>query len=225
MTGSSAALAGLRIAGLMALLAAPGCAHPERSVQPERTGTGAQEQPAAAKSPEARPEDVKPAVDVKPATPSVAESPPAAEAPAAKVEAPAAKAPPEAAKSAVPATPAPKKEAKATPPAKPAAPELDLAALEQRLKDTEAIGFMTKLTLKNQVDELLGRFEAHHDGTNKASLNELRQPFDLLMMKVLSLLQDRDAALAGAIATSREAMWGILSDPAKFRSFLTQNRS
>lgn len=217
-------LAGLRIAGLMALLAAPGCAHPERAASPEQPGKGAQEQPAAAKSPEAPPEAVQPAAEVKPAPPPVVESPPAAKAPAPKAETPPAKAPPETAKSAAPAAPAPKKEAMATPPAKPAAPQLDLASLEQRLKDTEAIGIMTKLTLKNQVDELLGRFEAHHDGTNKASLNELRQPFDLLMMKVLSLLQDRDASLAGAIATSREAMWGILSDPAKFRSFLTQNR-
>jgi hypothetical protein len=225
MTGSSAALAGLRIAGLMALLAAPGCAHPERSAPPERPGTGAQEQPAVEKLPGARSEEVKPAADVKPATSPVAESPPAAEAPAPKVEAPSAKVPAEAAKSATPATPALKKDAKAAAPAKPAAPQLDLAALEQRLKDTDAIGFMTKLTLKNQVDELLGRFEAHYDGTNKVSLTELRQPFDLLILKVLSLLQDRDAALAGSIATSREAMWGILSDPAKFRSFLTQNRS
>jgi hypothetical protein len=217
MTGSSAALAGLRIAGLAALLAAPGCAHTERSASPE--------QPAAAKPAEARPEEVKPAADIKPATPAVAESPPAAEAPGPKAEAPPAKAQPEAAKSAAPAAPVPTKEAKAAPPAKPAAPPLDLASLERRLKDTEAIGFMTKLTLKNQVDELLGRFEAHYDGSSKASLTELRQPFDLLIIKVLSLLQDRDAALAGAISTSREAMWGILSDPAKFRSFLNQNRS
>jgi carbon monoxide dehydrogenase subunit G len=33
---------------------------------------------------------------------------------------------------------------------------------------------------------------------------------------VLSLLQDGDQALATAIAASREAIWGILSDPAKF---------
>ena len=123
------------------------------------------------------------------------------------------------------AEPAPAKEARPAAAAKPAQPQLDLVALEQRLKDTDAIGFMTKLTLKNQVDELLVRFEAHHDGTDKVSLSELRPPFDLLILKVLSLLQDRDAPLASAISTSREAMWSILSDPAKFRSFLTQNRS
>jgi hypothetical protein len=33
---------------------------------------------------------------------------------------------------------------------------------------------------------------------------------------VLSLLQDGDRRLATAIAASREAIWGILSDPVKF---------
>jgi hypothetical protein len=35
-------------------------------------------------------------------------------------------------------------------------------------------------------------------------------------MKVLSLLQDSDPALASDIIASREAIWGILSDPKKF---------
>jgi hypothetical protein len=35
-------------------------------------------------------------------------------------------------------------------------------------------------------------------------------------LKVLSLLQDNDPSLASAISASREALWGILIDPAKF---------
>jgi len=35
-------------------------------------------------------------------------------------------------------------------------------------------------------------------------------------MKTLALLQDADPPLAGALASSRESIWGILSDPAKF---------
>jgi hypothetical protein len=37
-----------------------------------------------------------------------------------------------------------------------------------------------------------------------------------MMMKVLSLLQDDDQALASAIVSSREAIWGLLADPKKF---------
>jgi biotin operon repressor len=44
----------------------------------------------------------------------------------------------------------------------------------------------------------------------------LRQQYDLLLLKVLTLLQDSDPSLAAAISSSREAIWGILSDPDKF---------
>jgi hypothetical protein len=74
----------------------------------------------------------------------------------------------------------------------------------------------SKLSLKNQVDDLLDQFRAFHRKQTKASLAELRQKYDLLLLKVLSLLQDGDPPLASAISTSREAIWGILSDPDKF---------
>jgi hypothetical protein len=93
---------------------------------------------------------------------------------------------------------------------------LDLAALEQRLRDTKAIGVLTKLTLKNQIDDLLGQFRGFYQGKLKTSLADLRRSYDLLFLKVLSLVQDSDQALATSIAASREAIWGILSDPAKF---------
>ena len=98
----------------------------------------------------------------------------------------------------------------------PAAPTLDLAALEQRLRDTRAIGVFTKLSLKNQVDDLLAEFRALYKGSNKHPTPQLRQRYDLLLLKVLSLLQDSDPDLAAAISSSREAIWGILADPEKF---------
>jgi hypothetical protein len=98
-----------------------------------------------------------------------------------------------------------------------AAPALDLTSLEQRLRDTRAIGVFTKLSLKNQVDDLLSAFRAFHNGQPKATLADLRQRYDLLLLKVLSLLQDGDPPLASAIAASRDAIWGILVDPEKFQ--------
>jgi len=107
--------------------------------------------------------------------------------------------------------------AKANPAAPaPAAASLNLTSLEQRLKDTRAIGVFTKLSLKNQVDDLLSQFRAFHNRKAAISLSELRQRYDLLLLKVLSLLQDGDPPLANAISSSREALWGILSDPQKF---------
>ena len=98
----------------------------------------------------------------------------------------------------------------------PVAPALDLTSLEQRLRDTRAIGLFTKLSLKNQVDDLLQQFRAFHSGQSKMMLTELRQRYELLLLKVVSLLQDGDPPLAAAVSSSREAIWGILTDREKF---------
>jgi hypothetical protein len=112
--------------------------------------------------------------------------------------------------------------ARAVPPAAPAAPTpsaaptLNLADLEQRLRDTRAIGVFSKLSLKNQVDDLLNAFRDLYRGPNKHPTPELRQRYEQLLLKVLTLLQDGDPPLAAAIASSREAIWNILADPEKF---------
>jgi hypothetical protein len=114
--------------------------------------------------------------------------------------------------------PAAAQTAAAQPVAKPpASPPLDLAGLEQRLKDTHAIGLFTKLSLKNQVDDLLGAFRAFHGGQTQPPLADLRQRYDLLLLKVLTLLQDGDPPLASAISASREAIWALLADRDKFQ--------
>ena len=97
-------------------------------------------------------------------------------------------------------------------------PPLDLPSLEKRLRETKAIGVFTKITLKNQVDDLVNQFREYHGGRGKATLTELRQRYDMLVLKLLSLLQDSDATLAHTIVASREAIWSILTDPAKLSS-------
>ena len=122
----------------------------------------------------------------------------------------------------VPASPAPivqnRKKENAAPALgkRQASPSLDLASLENRLKETKAIGFLTKIALKNQVDDLVNQFRAYYQGSVKTTLAELRQRYELLLLKVLSLLQDGDRSLATAIGASREAIWGIFADRQKF---------
>jgi hypothetical protein len=99
---------------------------------------------------------------------------------------------------------------------KPPAPPLDLASLETRLRETRAIGVFTKVSLKNQVDDLLDKFRAYYKRQSNTTLAELRRPYDMLLLKTLSLLQDSDPALARDIVASREAIWGILADRDKF---------
>jgi hypothetical protein len=104
-----------------------------------------------------------------------------------------------------------------TPARPPAAPlTLDLNALEAQLRATKAIGLFTKISLKNKVDDLMQQFREHYEGKTTRTMTDLRRSYDLLIMKVLSLLQDTDQMLASAIVSSREAIWGLLSDQNKF---------
>ena len=78
---------------------------------------------------------------------------------------------------------------------------------------------LTKLSLKNQEDDLVARFRAYHDGARPPTLPELRPAFDMLVMKVLALLQDRDPPLARDISTSRDTLWSVLADRQKLTQY------
>jgi len=136
---------------------------------------------------------------------------------AAKPAPPPVKAPAKAAAPSVPTEPS-RKDPAPSPVAKAQEPPLDVAALTARLRDTKAIGTFTKLALKNQVDDLLKQFRAYYQSGRKTSVDSLRQTYNMLILKVLSLLQDSDPALARTISASREAIWSILADPEKFNA-------
>jgi hypothetical protein len=172
----------------------PVAATPETAKAPQT----AKATPATAKSPSS--------TSKAPATTSKAKPSPAT---TAKTASPSAAKPQPAAPPKQAAAPAPPKQAAA-------APTLDLDGLEARLKQTNAIGLMTKLSLKNKVDDLLAQFRQHHAGKPMPTVAELRRSYDLLMMKVLSLLQDHDQQLASDILSSRERIWGLLADPKSF---------
>jgi hypothetical protein len=88
--------------------------------------------------------------------------------------------------------------------------------MEQRLRETKAIGVFTKLSLKNQVDDLLADIKAFHGGRALPPLSELRQSYESLLLKVVTVLQNGDPQLASAVSLSRDAIWALLSDPKKF---------
>ncbi len=152
-----------------------------------------------------------PAANAAPAVPPIAAARPATRTGAATPGRP----PAAQVKSKSPAVPPPTPAVASQPPPQ-ALPTLNLADLEQRLRETRAIGVFAKLSLKNQVDDLLSAFRELYRVPNNRPSAELRQRYDLLLLKVLSLLQDGDPPLASAIASSKEAIWSILADPDKF---------
>ena len=167
------------------------------------------------------PQPVQSAAPIALPPPGSAIAPSQATAPSRPATSPSAPTPPKgAAKSNAPAAVPPTPLASAAPaPQRRTGPSLDLKSLEQRLRDTNAIGVLTKLSLKNQVDDLVARFKSYHEGHRPPTLGDLRPAFELLLMKVLSLLQDHDTALANEIDASREAIWAVLTDPRKLAQF------
>jgi hypothetical protein len=213
------------VAGFTAVLLAAGCASmrqaeaPKPDVAPaEGPATAPVTPPAAQAQAPQPPHPPAPPVSAPTAAPATVPTP----APkAARVPPPASAAPTESpvkTKSLPPSAAGKSTSAAAAEPqpvATPAPATLDLTSLERRLRETRAIGVFTKLSLKNQVDDLLGDFRAFYKAAHVRPSPELRQRYDLLLLKVLSLLQDGDPPLAAAISSSKEAIWSILADPDK----------
>jgi hypothetical protein len=203
-TGGDQLMRALSIIVLLIVCASACARKPPESPQPAPSAAA----PPKSSAP-AEPSPPPPSTSKGKAAPQAA-NPPATKATPAK---PTASAP------AKPAKPAPAQAAttpSTTARATQANPSLDLTALKEELKSTKAIGLMTKLSLKNQVDDLLDGFRDLYAGKGKATMPQLRQSYDLLMMKVLSLLQDKDKKLASQIVASREVIWGLLADRQKF---------
>jgi hypothetical protein len=93
---------------------------------------------------------------------------------------------------------------------------VDLDVLEDRLKETKAVGVFTKLKLKGEITKLFNKVEAYHEGRSNLTIVQLREQFDLLYMKVVSLLQEKDQELHHQLCNSWDLIWATLEDPVQF---------
>lgn len=94
---------------------------------------------------------------------------------------------------------------------------LNLDELETRVRGTSAIGFFTKLQLKGEIDDLLEEMGRYHESESDLMLDDLHERFELLLLKLLTLLQDDDPDLHQDIAGAQSELWAILADPVRFR--------
>jgi hypothetical protein len=62
------------------------------------------------------------------------------------------------------------------------------------------------------------QFREFYQGQRQTTLDDLRRPYDLLLLKVLAPLQDADPQLATTIAAPREDIWAVLADQVQFAS-------
>ena len=96
--------------------------------------------------------------------------------------------------------------------------DFDLDTLIDRISHSKALGFLTKLSLKRDIDGFLKDFRAYHDGREENSLEQLRERYDAMVQKLVVLVQDEDQELVKTIDDGREKLWAMLSDEKKFAS-------
>ena len=92
----------------------------------------------------------------------------------------------------------------------------DLEFLETHLRATRAVAPLTKLKLNSDIKKLLAKLEDYHMGISKYSIDQLQEQFDLLYLKVVSLVQDKDLDLHRHLCNSWGPLWRDLRDPDYF---------
>lgn len=89
-------------------------------------------------------------------------------------------------------------------------PTFNVDVLVDRMKETKAIGVITKLSLKNQVDDLLEQADEikSTNGEVAEEKSALRENFEGLILKTVTLLnKGKDYTLAEYIYLAREELW------------------
>lgn len=94
---------------------------------------------------------------------------------------------------------------------------IDLEILAGSLRETKALGALTKLRLKSDINKFLRRIDAWHAGNRKYSLDQLQEQYDLLLMKMATVLQDRDLELHQHLCNAWTVIWTDLQDPQRVR--------
>ena len=89
---------------------------------------------------------------------------------------------------------------------------VDFESLEKRIRKTKSIGVMTKLKLSNDIKKLLGELKTFQAGNSSLTLEQEREHFDLLYMKVVTMVQKKDPELFHQLCNSWDPIWVALQD-------------
>jgi hypothetical protein len=95
--------------------------------------------------------------------------------------------------------------------------ELSLLALGERIRETPALTMSRKNALRTEIDGLMARFRRAHARGGGAEVAALRAPYNRLMAKMRSMLE-QDPKLAADVTASREPIWEVLASRSQFAS-------
>ena len=89
---------------------------------------------------------------------------------------------------------------------------VDFETLEQRIRKTNAIGGLAKLKLSGDINKMVADLKTYHAGGSPHTLEQHREQYDLLYMKVVSQVQDKDPELFDQLCNAWEPLWAELQD-------------
>ena len=89
---------------------------------------------------------------------------------------------------------------------------VDFEILEQRIRKTSAIGGLTKLSLSGDIKKMVADLKKYHAGNNPHTLEQIREQYDLLYMKVVSQVQDKDPELFNQLCNAWDPLWVAMQD-------------
>jgi len=82
--------------------------------------------------------------------------------------------------------------------------------LKERLRSTDAIGFFTKLAIRNDIVDLMDKIKKYRKSSLlKSKMKEIRSSFDGLLLKIIALLRD-DPKLSRDLYVGRKSIWESL---------------
>jgi len=99
---------------------------------------------------------------------------------------------------------------------------VDLQMLTAGLRETKAIGKLTKLRLRNDINKILRSFERLHDSNSRFTLDQLEEQYHLLLMRIATLIHDDDLLLHQQLCNAWARIWIDLKNPDSFRQMRSQ---
>ncbi len=101
--------------------------------------------------------------------------------------------------------------------------DFDLGALETKIRDTDAIGLFSKISLRYEIWSLIDEMARLHEGKSTVRLDKQKQNFERLIDSAVVMLRQGDISLAEEVEGSRDAFWQILKSPEKLFAMVNLN--
>ncbi len=94
---------------------------------------------------------------------------------------------------------------------------VDFETLEKRIRKTNAISVFSKLKLSGDINKMVADLKTYHAGDSPHTLEQHREQYDLLYMKVVSQVQDKDPELFHQLCNAWEPLWAELQDESNLK--------